>query len=207
MPDRHHRNQLNSNRNLLLSTGNAMIVEHTANDSYWGDGGDGSGLNMLGKVLMEIRNELRADKKSAPLFKGPDIVSRQISYFRHEFRLSPSPRKNTMLAFLYDIPYFGACGIFPPFHLLNELLRSGGCDGGMGPGATWSPFELSQQEYNDIISSLPTVDIAAIRATSRFAHFRFEVDPSFDHITDYRSWMLAVCEKHRASWKMKRGRI
>src|ERR1700722_13257921 len=30
-------------KKLLLDTGDAIIVEHTANDSYWGDGGDGSG--------------------------------------------------------------------------------------------------------------------------------------------------------------------
>jgi ribA/ribD-fused uncharacterized protein len=46
-------------REQLIATGNATIVEHTANDRYWGDGGDGSGQNMLGKVLMEIREELR----------------------------------------------------------------------------------------------------------------------------------------------------
>jgi ribA/ribD-fused uncharacterized protein len=43
---------------LLLSTGDAEIVEHTRNDAYWGDGGDGSGLNMLGRILMEVRREL-----------------------------------------------------------------------------------------------------------------------------------------------------
>jgi predicted NAD-dependent protein-ADP-ribosyltransferase YbiA (DUF1768 family) len=35
-----------------------MIIEHTKNDNYWADGGDGSGKNMLGKILMEIRDEL-----------------------------------------------------------------------------------------------------------------------------------------------------
>lgn len=43
----------------LLGTGEAKIVEHTANDSYWGDGGDGTGKNMLGIILMEIRERLR----------------------------------------------------------------------------------------------------------------------------------------------------
>src|SRR5277367_3918038 len=28
-------------RSLLLSTGDAEIIEHTQNDAYWGDGGDG----------------------------------------------------------------------------------------------------------------------------------------------------------------------
>lgn len=46
-------------RELLLSTGDAKLVEHTGNDSYWGDGGDGSGRNMLGTILMQVRAALR----------------------------------------------------------------------------------------------------------------------------------------------------
>jgi len=42
----------------LLLTGDAELVEHTANDSYWGDGGDGTGKNMLGRILMETRAKL-----------------------------------------------------------------------------------------------------------------------------------------------------
>lgn len=45
-------------RNLLVSTGDAILVEHTVNDSYWGDAGDGTGKNMLGKLLMLVREEL-----------------------------------------------------------------------------------------------------------------------------------------------------
>ena len=36
-------------RSLLLATGDAEVVEHTKNDRYWGDGGDGSGKNRLGQ--------------------------------------------------------------------------------------------------------------------------------------------------------------
>jgi ribA/ribD-fused uncharacterized protein len=49
-------------RELLLSTGEAVLVEHTANDGYWADRGDGTGKNMLGVILMEIRSELREGK-------------------------------------------------------------------------------------------------------------------------------------------------
>ncbi len=45
---------------VLLSTGNALLVEHTHKDRYWADGGDGSGLNRLGTLLMQVRDELRA---------------------------------------------------------------------------------------------------------------------------------------------------
>ncbi|PRQ10242.1 NADAR family protein [Enhygromyxa salina] len=44
---------------LLLGTGDAELVEHTRNDSYWADGGDGSGRNRLGVLLMQLRAELR----------------------------------------------------------------------------------------------------------------------------------------------------
>ena len=47
----------------LLGAGDARIVEHTANDAYWGDGGDGSGKNMLGQILMRVREELRASAR------------------------------------------------------------------------------------------------------------------------------------------------
>ena len=45
-------------KKLLLSTKDAYLVEHTENDAYWGDGGDGSGKNRLGKLLMKLRKEL-----------------------------------------------------------------------------------------------------------------------------------------------------
>jgi len=44
----------------LLQTGDRKLVEHTSNDTYWGDGGDGKGRNMLGKILMQVREELQA---------------------------------------------------------------------------------------------------------------------------------------------------
>lgn len=44
----------------LLSTADATLVEHTKNDNYWADGGDGSGKNMLGIILMEVRDVLKA---------------------------------------------------------------------------------------------------------------------------------------------------
>ncbi len=51
-------------RAILLGTGTALLVEHTDNDSYWGDGGDGSGCNRLAHVLMQVREELRAREQS-----------------------------------------------------------------------------------------------------------------------------------------------
>lgn len=43
----------------LVSTGDAILIEHTRNDDYWADGGDGSGKNKLGLLLMQVREELK----------------------------------------------------------------------------------------------------------------------------------------------------
>ena len=45
---------------LLLSTGDAPIVENAPGDYYWGCGKDGTGLNRLGEILMETRALLLA---------------------------------------------------------------------------------------------------------------------------------------------------
>ncbi len=50
-------------RALLLSTGDAEIIENAPSDYYWGCGKDGSGRNRLGTILMEVRAILRTDSK------------------------------------------------------------------------------------------------------------------------------------------------
>jgi ribA/ribD-fused uncharacterized protein len=52
-------------KKILLGTGDAPLVEHTTNDSYWADGGDGSGKNRLGVLLMKVREQLRAEATNA----------------------------------------------------------------------------------------------------------------------------------------------
>jgi N-glycosidase YbiA len=46
-------------RAILLGTGDEELVESAPGDYYWGCGADGTGLNKLGKILMEVRSLLR----------------------------------------------------------------------------------------------------------------------------------------------------
>ncbi|MTJ09522.1 MULTISPECIES: NADAR family protein [unclassified Anabaena] len=46
-------------KEILLSTGNEELVEKSPIDYYWGCGADGSGKNMLGIILMEVREKLQ----------------------------------------------------------------------------------------------------------------------------------------------------
>ncbi|MBK6734105.1 MAG: NADAR family protein [bacterium] len=60
-------------REILLATCDARLVEHTRNDDYWADGGDGEGGNKLGLVLEPVRRTLR---RQAVLAALPAVVDR-----------------------------------------------------------------------------------------------------------------------------------
>ncbi len=51
-------------RQQLLDTGTEEIVENAQGDYYWGCGADGTGQNKLGKILMDVRDKLRAAQSS-----------------------------------------------------------------------------------------------------------------------------------------------
>ncbi|HEY9750785.1 MAG TPA: NADAR family protein [Allocoleopsis sp.] len=44
---------------VLLSTHEALIVEDSPTDYYWGCGSQGTGQNQLGKILMQVRQVIR----------------------------------------------------------------------------------------------------------------------------------------------------
>ncbi|MFH1748544.1 MAG: NADAR family protein [Planctomycetota bacterium] len=48
----------------LLATGDALLVEDSRRDNFWGAGRKGAGQNWLGRVLMDVRERLRADRSS-----------------------------------------------------------------------------------------------------------------------------------------------
>ena len=50
-------------RQRLLATGERELVENAPSDYFWGCGADGSGKNMLGKILMEVRDALREGRE------------------------------------------------------------------------------------------------------------------------------------------------
>jgi len=46
-------------KSILLATGNAILIEDSPKDYYWGCGKDNTGKNMLGRLLMKIRKQMR----------------------------------------------------------------------------------------------------------------------------------------------------
>ena len=45
-------------RSKLVESGDALLIENSQKDYFWGIGADGTGLSMLGKLLMELRDDL-----------------------------------------------------------------------------------------------------------------------------------------------------
>lgn len=62
--------------NLLLETGDRPIVEDSRKDDFWGAKADADALegrNVLGRLLMELREHLRVDPDSLRVVKPPPI--------------------------------------------------------------------------------------------------------------------------------------
>jgi hypothetical protein len=130
---------------------------------------------------------------------------RIIKYERTEFHGDDELIENELLAFVYDIPYFGACGIFPPIHIINSIFLSGGGDGGMSPGAIWSPFEITVEEYDELVEAVKKTPASHLSSKARNCDIQFEFDSEFDNITDRFEWLTEVCNKHRENFHKRLG--
>ena len=128
---------------------------------------------------------------------------RIVRYTRHEPHGLPEQREAPLSVFVYDVPYLPASGLLPPLHLLSPLLMSGGSEGGMGPGATWEPFNLSISEYEELVASLATQSASEVSQRARYAEVPLAVDPSFDHINDRFAWAKAVMEAHGERYRLR----
>src|SRR5207244_4552780 len=74
-----------------------------------------------GASLVEVRARLHHESQEVDR-SWPESSMRRIKYQRYEFHdPDPEDRKAPLYAFVYDVPYLGSCGIFPPRHILNWI--------------------------------------------------------------------------------------
>eukprot|EP00731_Ephydatia_muelleri_P002146 Em0001g2146a len=93
--------QHNNLKALLLRTGKRELIEHTSNDKFWGDGGDGCGQNNLGKLLMRVREVL---KNSSVTPDGDDgEVGGSLSHMSDRDHSCKGGDIGTLLDFVEDI--------------------------------------------------------------------------------------------------------
>ena len=124
--------QHNDLRKLLLDTGERKLIEHSPHDSYWGDGGDGSGKNKLGELLMKLRGEMKAGNSK-----------------KKEIRPSSSPHSLPKHSGTYDKQRidFGNSSTDSSSKPADQAYSSqaqGGSSGGAGPhGQPTKPYSPS----------------------------------------------------------------
>ena len=146
------------------------------------------------------------NKQPVPASMGPSPM-RTVTYVRHEYHGEPEIHTAELAVFVYDIPYVGACGIFPPYPLINGLFESGGAEGGMGPGATWKPFSITKAEYGELVKAIEALDPTGLGGKVRFGQVRFEFDEELSAETRWETWVQLVCDRHRVAWQKKIAKI
>jgi hypothetical protein len=76
-------------------------------------------------------------------------------HYRRFALVNTVPAEGTVVDLLFHIPYLiGFDRPFPPRDGLNDLLRHGFYDAGMSGGAEWDPFELSVDEYDEVVTAI-----------------------------------------------------
>src|SRR5690349_16144902 len=130
---------------------------------------------------------------------------KEITYKRYEYTSAlvadgDTSHTGTLLTFVYDIPYFAACGVFPPLHIANQIFRRGEAGGGMSPGTSWKPFTVTRAEYDALVEAIRNTPLVKIQPHARYAFVKFKFDHSFDGIETLREWFSACCKKHRQAW-------
>jgi hypothetical protein len=91
----------------------------------------------------------------------------------------------SIVDFLMDVPALLNLGYIPPFNILNSVLLTGDVDAGMGGGAEWEPFVVSQDEYNEIV-----------RVMLSDPDTNYLIDEEILGIDDFYEWFLAIGSKH-----------
>jgi hypothetical protein len=121
----------------------------------------------------------------------------EIEYTRHEFHADPQRCKAGLPFFLLVIPYLFLGGVIPPLAVINGVLKRGGGDGGMSPGASWEPFALTEAEYTQLIQELLSLDLGEAKRKARFVPPALTHDPSLHNHRDLLHWLRAVREKYQ----------
>jgi hypothetical protein len=83
---------------------------------------------------------------------------------------------------------------------VNEMFSRGTLGGGMGPGTSWEPFTVSEDEYAALVEAIQDTALEEVKPHARFAFVKFKFDHSLDGIETWYGWVSACCKKHRESF-------
>lgn len=88
---------------------------------------------------------------------------RIIRYKQSEYLMPWKWRKKKPLhRFILDIPYALYYSVVPGRDALNEVLRRGSAGGGMGTGLYWDAFEISEEDYREVVDAWRSFDLRSV---------------------------------------------
>ncbi|HMK56476.1 MAG TPA: hypothetical protein VK448_07565 [Dissulfurispiraceae bacterium] len=122
---------------------------------------------------------------------------RVIRYTVTDFHAPDEEKEGILADFVLDALIIPHAGVMLPLHLLNDVLRQGGGDGGMGPGCIWDPFEIDETEYQALIQDLEKRDSEELRERAQLREGRVIIDTEFNDCRDHIEWLTAVSGKYR----------
>jgi hypothetical protein len=65
--------------------------------------------------------------------------------------------QGTLVDLILAIPYLMHSDVIPSLAELNVVFRKGIRDAGMSGGCKWKPFEITEEEYKELIEELLTL--------------------------------------------------
>lgn len=121
---------------------------------------------------------------------------RTVTYRRLSFADKQAEEAYTiaLIVFVYDVVSISESGIIPPLPILNERFLSGGKCNPFGD-VEWEPFEISHEEYDQLVDQIEAVDPASIWSHKGLSFVKLRRAKGLDHITDSSRWTKTVCQK------------
>jgi len=119
-----------------------------------------------------------------------------VEYNRH-WSLNGSEKIKKEIDFLlidypYSFPYADNnkdIRLIPPLNYINDLLLSGGDNGGMSPGTTWKGFKLSIEEYENLVKKLLSNDFNKLKGSHPYAPNKLILDKELNEkYPDKEKW-------------------
>ena len=101
----------------------------------------------------------------------------------------------SLIEFVYNVVAITESGIIPPFDILNERFFSAGKCNPFG-NVDWGPFEISRDEYDQLVDEVEAADPAEIWSHKGIAFVKLRRAKELDHITDSSRWSTAVGKKY-----------
>jgi hypothetical protein len=113
------------------------------------------------------------------------------------------PVSGTLKSLLLEIPYlllpYAPLNIIPPHNVLNELLSRGVEDAGMSGGCKWKPFQITAEEYSELIRPLEAIPIQQLEKRfpgESIVKYQFvEPPPQVQSFEDWQWWRLQLVQK------------